>query len=305
MKKACLLLFACLCIVLVSKAQDVITLLDGKKIHAKEVEITPTQIIYKKKKNHGRDRAVMKTGVETLVYPNGTKIIYNRPGHAPEDKNMDEDKKDKGKVRGIYVAAALAGGLGTVTNQDQSYSVSTTIWGSVNFLATPMISQHFGIQFGIGGESYGYHVNYNAENNYFSGQSNTYVQRYLNVPVRLLYLSNSRRRLGFYVNAGIDLSILANATDDQNVLILGYYRDVLVSPYGSCGAVFRNEKASCIWMLGPFYKTTLNNIYSGQAINYDAKPFMGSGNVGNFTTIGVTLSFMTNFGMKPILVVDQ
>ena len=278
-----------------SKAQDIITLNDGRRIKAHVLEVTPTQIIYKKKRHpNGPDHTVMKTDVATVVFGAGSTTIY----HRPED--IDKDEKDRGKVRGLYIAAALSGGGGVVTSNDPTYSVGGVVNGGINFFATPMLNQHFGIQFGIGGEGYGYRVNYNSENIYFAGQSNTYAQRYFDLPVRVLYLSNSRGKWGFYANAGIDVSILANATDDQNVIIGAYYRDIIVSPYGSCGVALRNEKASCIWMLGPYYKTSLTNIYSGEGVKYDAKPFMGTGNVGNFTTMGLTLTFMTNFGLTHI-----
>ena len=47
-------------------------------------------------------------------------------------------------------------------------------------------------------------------------------------------------------------------------------------------------------MLGPYYKYSMNNIYSQKHI-LENDIYMGPGNTGTFATMGVTLSFITNF----------
>jgi len=298
MKKFGSLLCTLMLLAFASLAQDVITLTNGRVIHANVLQITPTSVIYKDNDNGGPNLSVLKTVVATVVYGRGSTTIYNRTGKAALAIDSRKKIPDHGSVHGCYFGAMASGGVGTVTTMDHSsYTIgagSTVVAGGA-LMVTPMITQHLGIQVGIGGDYYSYHVNYTAES-IFYGVSNLYALRYLTFPIRCLYLSNSRRRVGFYASGGMDFSILEYATDNEQDFLLAYYRNVLISPYASCGVVLRNNNARGIWMLGPFFKSSLTNVYSGRAVRYEGSPFMGPDNYGNFISYGVTLSFMCNFG---------
>ena len=122
--------------------------------------------------------------------------------------------------------------------------------------------------------------------------SEVFSQSYLTIPVRVLYLSNSRKRWGAYATGGFDFSILAGASDQEGDDLSSYYASTLISPYVSVGVDYHNASARGIWMLGPYFKTTLSNAYSGQTGN----TWMNPGNNGNFSSVGVTLVYQAHFG---------
>jgi hypothetical protein len=146
----------------------------------------------------------------------------------------------------------------------------------------------------VGADYFAYKVNFNNRS-ILAGTNDIYNQRYATVPVRLLYLSNSKRRVGFYAAGGIDFSIFISANDLENDFLSSYYNNILVSSYISCGVVLRSRNATDIWMLGPFYTNSINNMYSQQRIVWKDEVLLATGNNGNFTTMGLTLSFITNF----------
>ena len=289
MKKYGLLLCTFLLLAFAAQAQDVITLVNGTVIHGKVVHITPSLIIYTESNNPGRNIDIRKSAIANVVYANGSKTIYNLTG----DTRMDGDLRGNGTVSGWYYGLTGSYGVGTVTNNDKTYTTGAYTTGGGKILATGMIFQHLGIQFGLGADYASYKVNYINKSTLYS-TNDIFVQRYVTLPVRLLYLSNSRRRIGFYAVAGMDFSIFVDATDNEHDLLASYYNNAIVCPYGSLGIVLRNRNASSIWMLGPYYKTTMNNIYSQKHI-LENHIYMSTGNTGNVTTMGVTLSFITNF----------
>ena len=295
MKKYGWLLCTLLLLSVGAHAQDLITLTNGSTIQGKVIQITPTTVICSDINNPERTITVKKIGIATVTYANGSKTIYNLTG----DTRLPEDGRkipDNGTVHGWYFGLNAYGGVGTVTNlNDPTYTVGNTYYGGFSFLATGMIGQHFGIQFGGGADRYSYNVKY-YNPSMFAGSSDLFMQRYITIPVRGIYLSNSRRRTGFFATAGMDFSFVAYATDNFSDFMTSYYNNVLLSSYGSCGVIFRNTNARGIWMLGPFIKYSMNNIYSGESLHYEGSPFVSGGNVGNFTTVGLTLSFMANFG---------
>jgi len=292
MKKYGLLLCTFLFLALSSRAQDVVTLVNGTVIQGQVVQITPSMVVCTDINNPGHNISIRKSGIATVVYANGSKTIYNLTGDTGKRR---KNIPDNGSVHGWYFGATASGGVGTVTSNDPTYTVGATTTAGCKILATGTLGEHLGIQFGMGVDFSGYSVNY-INNSIFAGTSDIFAQRYVTMPLRLLYLSNSRRRLGFYANAGMDFSILVSATDNEGDFLSSYYNNLLISEYASCGIVFRNSNARGIWMLGPFFKTSVNNIYSKEHIVWEGEPFMSTGNTGNFTTIGVTLTFMANFG---------
>lgn len=290
MKKYGLLLCTFLLLAFAAQAQDVITLVNGTVIHGKVVQVTPSRVIYTDINNPGHNIDTRKSAIASVLYANGSRTIYNLSGVT----RMEGNVTDNGKVNGWYFGITASGGPGTVTSKDPTYTIGTATSAGGMILATGMLNKHFGIQFGFGADFCAYKVNYN-NNSILYGSNDRFTQRYATLPVRLLYLSNSKRRVGFYAAAGVDVSIFIYATDVEHDFLSSYYNNVLLSPYGSCGVVLRNRNASTIYMLGPFYKTTTNNIYSQQHISWNHEILMGNGNTGNLTAMGLTLSVMTNF----------
>ena len=289
MRKFGLLLCTFLLLAFATQAQDVITLVNGTVIHGKVVHITPTLVICTDSKNSDHNISIRKSAIANVVYANGSKTIYNLTG----DTRMDGGLRGSGTVSGWYYGLTASYGTGTVTNNDHTYTTGTYTTGGGKILVTGMIFQHLGIQFGLGADLSAYKVNYINKSTLYS-TNDIFTQHYVTVPVRLLYLSNSRRRFGFYAAAGIDLSIFVDATDNEHDLLASYYNNAILCPYGSLGIVLRNRNASSIWMLGPYYKYSMNNIYSQKHI-LENDIYMGPGNTGTFATMGVTLSFITNF----------
>lgn len=179
MKKYGLLLCAFLLLAFASQAQDIITLTNGNTIQAKVLQINPTEITYKDFNNlDGPTITIMKAGVLSIVYANGTKTTFTAADRAgsgsftrsnSSGRNGDESRgyfKKKsngyGKVHGWYFGVALAEGGSNITNNDPTYSTGGGSYSGLNILATKMFTPHLGIQFGIGGDGYTYGVNYNA-----------------------------------------------------------------------------------------------------------------------------------------------
>ena len=177
------------------------------------------------------------------------------------------------------------------TSTDNTYSTSTGGYSGINLLATKMFSQHLGIQFGLGGDSYNYGIN-NNDNSPYANSSDVFSTSYLIVPVRALYFSNSKKKVGFYATAGLDFGILEGATDQEGDDLSSYFNPIVFSTYVSCGVELRNASARGIWMFGPFYKTTLSNFYSGNGGN----TWMNDGNNGNLSSVGISITYMSKFG---------
>ena len=310
MKKACLILLTFLCIAAIAKAQDIITLTNGKTIQAKVLEINPGDIKYKDFTNQdGPTITVLKGSVASIQYANGTKTVFNEGTEVRSssgsfvkgsgngrDRNGDggfRRKREGGRgLHGWYFGASLGLGDGNATSTDPSYNLSSGGYAGINFLATKMFNQHVGIQFGLGDESYSYNVDFYNGGSY-SG-SDMFTLTCLTIPARVVYFSNSKKRAGFYAMAGFDLSFLGNAKEaNYENDITSYYSSVIFSPYISCGVEFRSKYARSAWMFGPYYKTSVNNCYSG---NSDNAGVLNPDNNGTLYSVGLSIVYMTKFG---------
>ena len=73
------------------KAQDKITLLNGKEINAKVIEVSETEIKYKQQGvSDGPIWVLAKMNVFSILYPNGTKDVFEIiPAVVKPEKNSD------------------------------------------------------------------------------------------------------------------------------------------------------------------------------------------------------------------------
>ena len=308
MKKACLIILTLVFAASGLKAQDIITLTSGTKVRAKVLEINPEDIKYKEFNNlDGPVITIQKNTVSEIRYANGTKTVINdednsragtedrpRSGHfkkGPGGRSGNNTTYKKAppknvQLHGWYFGIGLPLGISNAGNRDPTYSTTGNSYSEINLLATKMFNQHIGIQFGLGSETYSYVANYNLTSSY-SYATNVFSLSCFTIPVRAVYISNSKRRAGLYAMAGIDISFLVDAKDQDNYDYKSYYNSVLVSPYVSSGVAFRNKPGRTVWMFGLYYKTTLSNCYSNL-----------SGNNGLLSSAGLSASYMGKFGRR-------
>jgi len=199
--------------------------------------------------------------------------------------NISGSHRDN-RVKGWYISGEINLGSSNATNSDHTYSTSGNLYIGANILATKMFNQHIGIQFGLGDVASEYNVK-NSAASYYPLTSDVFTQGILTIPVRVLFFSNSKKRAGLYINAGLDISVVWLATDQENDNLTSYYSPVNVIPSIACGVEFRNRRATRVWMFGPFYKTTLSNFYSG-----NSDTWMNSGNTGKLNSFGLSMAYL-------------
>jgi len=291
----CLLTFA-----VGAAAQDVITLTNGKQIQAKVLEVNPGNIRYKDFNNQdGPMITVLKVNVASIQYANGVRTLFNDGSETSQGKDQyvsasqpgikksqHPEEHKKAAFAGWYFGVDLGFGLSNASSQDETYTTSAGGFTSGNFLATRMFDPHFGIQFGLGSETYNYNVDFNGNSGYYG--SDYFSLSCFKIPVRLIYLSSTPEHVGFYAMAGFDLSFIAFAQDHEQDNITSYYNTTLISPYLSCGVRFTTRRSRISWLIGPFYKASINNIY---ASNPGSTGF--SSNSGSLSSGGISIGFMS------------
>jgi len=315
MKKHTFLLIVLLSVCLNGWAQDIITLTNGKKIEAKVWEINPGDVKYKDYGNpDGPMITVLKVNVLSIQYANGTRTVFNGGEEKPNsghfvrgsgrdrdrerDRDRDEqvsyNKPDKRKpgLYGWYFGVEGSFGSGNASTADGTYTTTANGYSGFNVLATKMFNPHWGIQFGIGDEQYNYDVTFNS-NSIYSGHDNFTISSF-RIPVRAVYLSNTRERVGFYAIGGLDFDFNAFATDNENENISSYYSGAMINTYISAGVNFRTRRNRINWMIGPFYKTSLTNCYSGSSGNIG----LPTGNSGTLQSAGLSISFISKLGRR-------
>jgi len=120
MKKSLLLLFLFLCPALAS-AQDVIVKKDGSTIISKVLEITSTEVKYKKFSNlEGPTYTLLKSEIQGINYENGEKETFTQDPRIEPAQEMSDDSDDNNRVpdrmhMGIRAGSSLgvgeAGGI--------------------------------------------------------------------------------------------------------------------------------------------------------------------------------------------------
>ena len=296
MKKACLLLLSCICIAFISKAQDTITLTNGSNILAKVLEINPENVKYKDYNNQdGPVITILRKGVLAIKYANGSKTTFrpdDNEGSGGDSRNGGRKAVKKNvHVHGWYFGANLSIGASNASSQDPSYSVGGLVYAGDGLFAVKMFNPHLGLQFGFLSEDFTYRVGF------FAGgvDEDIFTITTITVPLRLVYLSNDKKKIGIYGMAGFDFSVVSSAKDQDGNSLTDYVRSTLISPYLSAGLEFRTRRASTVFFVGPYFKTNLGNFYTG---NYNTSIGLAAGNKGNLSSFGLTLSCMTNFGRR-------
>ena len=294
-----LVIFACFA--LAARAQDIVSLTSGSQMQAKVMEINPDNVRYKDYNNQdGPMVTVKKKDVASIRYANGTTTVFNDPA-APGGKDNKEAgfrKKPRTNAplhRGWYFGAGVTYGVTNIGNQDPAYTISAGLAIGLDLLATKMFNQHIGIQMGLAENICTYFINPGGGYGIVPGDG--FTVKYVSVPVRVLYLSNSKKRVGVYVSAGADFSILASATDQERDNLSGYYSQAQIMPYLSCGVDLRSRNGHGVWLLGPYYETTVSNFYSGNTGN-SGNNWITTGNTGNLHAIGISAVYMMRFGKR-------
>lgn len=295
-------------------AQDIITLTSGTKIRAKVLEINPDDIKYKDFNNQdGPTTTIQKNTVAEIRYANGTKTVITtedaapaqdgdrpRPGsfrRGPGGRRDNTERTSSGgayrkktqkdaRINGWYFGLGLPIGNSMATNKDPNYTTASESYNALTILATKMFNQHIGVQVGLGVETYSYVENYSPTSPYTYANDLITLGTLL-VPIRAVYFSNSKKRAGLYVMAGVDLSLLADARDEEQDDLKSNYNSLIVSPFASAGVEFRTRNAHGVWMFGPFYKSTMSNFYS-----------TGSGNTGMLSSVGLSVEYLMKFGSR-------
>jgi len=315
MRKAYLLLLALVYSALAANAQDIITLTNGTHVQAKVLEINPGDVKYKDYNNvDGPIITIQKSDVSAIQYANGVKTVLNNGsstnagsegykrengahrggGYRREVYNSSRGYKKKSeknaKLGGWYFGMGMPIGISNATSSDPTYTTAGGVYNGLDLFAAKMFNQHFGVMFGLGAEAYSYNINLNgSSNNPYDGFS----LACLTVPVRAIYISNSKSKAGLYVMAGLDLSLLLVAKDEEGDDLKAYYNSVLLSPYLGSGVAIRTRNARAVWMFGLYYKTTVSNCYSGKSDNGN---LYAPGNTGLLNSAGISVEFMGKFG---------
>ncbi len=289
-------------------AQDIITLTSGTQIQSKVLDITPNEVKYKVYNNpDGPTNTILKSTVASIQYANGVRTLFNEAtgdkprsgkfvrGNKTEEykssgsKEYGKKKGHNGGMGGWYFGVNLDLGGSNIVSSDPAYITHAKFFAAENFLATCMFDQHFGIEFGIGDQGYNYSIDFN---NYLGNPgTSTFNLSYFTIPVRAVYYSNTKEPVGFYAIAGIDFSILSDARDAAQESLTTFFSPTMISPYISCGVEFRTRHDRVVWQLGPYYKTSVGNIYT-----YDAVGLLTSGSSGTINSFGISLSTMRKYG---------
>ena len=100
MKKYCLLVIAYFAFVCKALSQDIITQKTGEDIKAKVLEVTLTEIKYKKFDNiYGPTDSISKSDVFRVIYENGTIDVFNKVESLKSKANTEvsDDMRNRGK----------------------------------------------------------------------------------------------------------------------------------------------------------------------------------------------------------------
>ena len=231
MKKSLLLLFLFLCPVLAS-AQDVIVKKDGSTIISKVLEITSTEVKYKKFSNlEGPTYTLLKSEIQGINYENGEKDTFTQDPRIEPAQEMSDDPDDNNRVpdrmhMGIRAGSSLSLGddIGGLLFVQGGFGFDYQIASAPLFLET-------GLQYMNKGQiDHDYSLD---ENHCFfvpvllsyhaNIGPNTFLQPFIGFTAgfsgtRLFFDAAGRVGLGFnfgrlYSNIGFDIGIIKHTTD--------------------------------------------------------------------------------------------
>lgn len=85
-----------ICFAMPSWAQDIIVTLDAKKIEAKILEVSKTEIKYKEKDNLNGPTFVLGTNeINSIIYENGKVVLYNQGNNSETKNEIKEQVSEK------------------------------------------------------------------------------------------------------------------------------------------------------------------------------------------------------------------
>jgi hypothetical protein len=168
MKKFIVVLYLLLCSVL-GFAQDVLTKKNGEDISSKVLEVTTTEIKYKKFDNlNGPTFTILKSEVLLIRYENGTKDVFNEPqkpvtqSQAVTERSVSFKKNEiKGNVLAL-ILGSIAVTYERILNEESAVGFALTVpvddyVFDINYTATAYYRYYFGEKPAAGffGEAFG------------------------------------------------------------------------------------------------------------------------------------------------------
>lgn len=168
MKKFIIVLYLLLCSVL-GFAQDVLTKKNGEDISSKVLEVTTTEIKYKKFDNpNGPTFTILKSEVLLIRYENGTKDVFNEPqkpvtqSQAVVERTVSFKKNEiKGNVLAL-ILGSIAVTYERILNEESAVGFALTVpvddyVFDINYTATAYYRYYFGEKPAAGffGEAFG------------------------------------------------------------------------------------------------------------------------------------------------------
>jgi len=286
MKQASLVLLIMVCAACTVHGQDTIALTNGNNIIAKVLEVNLDNIRYKDYNNpDGPIITIRKAGVAAIRYPNGTQTAFGGGAYGGSMGVKDP------RAHGWYFGVGLGLGISVVSSTDPSYSVGGSNHRSAVFFATKMLGRHWGLQFGLGADYFSYVMNFGG---YSSSDERVWINSFT-IPARVIYLSNTKRKTGFYAMAGLDASVVTSAKNSNSEDVSGYYKSSFIAPYLSAGVNIRTRHGASVLFAGPYLTFSSGNFYSG---NYDANLGLSPDNHGSLSAFGLMVSCMGNFSRR-------
>lgn len=234
MKKIIIVLSLLLCSS-VGFAQDVLTKKNGEDILAKVLEVTTTEIKYKKYDNpNGPTFTILKSEVLLIRYENGTKDVFNEPQKVSSQSQSANETPvffKKNEIKGNALALILGSIAVTyerILNEDSAVGFVLNVPANnyvfdINYTATAYYRYYFGEKPAAGffGEAFGM-LNSVDDYVYDDGFSSFYEQREVTdfaVGVGLGGKWVTKKGLVLELNAGIGRNLFYNQFDRDYTIV--------------------------------------------------------------------------------------
>lgn len=207
-------------------AQDVITKTTGEDIKAKVLEVTTTEIKFKKTEMPDSPVfSLLKSEVLIIRYENGTKDVFNN--QPVVEKNMQSDvvkpTPKKKAIEGKKISFGVKGGLNysNLSGDDNKPILGYHVGGFVEYKFNGSISLQPELQF----SAQGYKLETTIRENFddpVSLRTDRMSLNYINVPILLKFNINTGVNLVF----GPQVGFLVNAKNDDVQDIQSYFNTI-------------------------------------------------------------------------------
>lgn len=233
MKKIIIVLSLLFCSV--GFAQDVLTKKNGEDISAKVLEVTSTEIKYKKYDNpNGPTFTILKSEVLLIRYENGTKDVFNEPqkgSSQSQSSNQTPVAFNKNEIKGNALAlilGSLAFTYERILNEESAvgFTINAPLNDyvfDVNYTATAYYRYYFGEKPAAGffGEAFGM-LNSVDDYVYDDGFSSYYEQREVTdfaIGVGLGGKWVTKKGLVLELNVGVGRNLFNNQFDRDYTIV--------------------------------------------------------------------------------------